>query len=127
MSDFPENLYYAQTHEWATLEDNQHVRIGITDFAQAELGDLVFIELPEVGRKLTVGEQCVVVESVKTASDLFAPVAGVIVEINDKVCDEPELVNDAPYENWLFCIKADNVKELENLMSASAYQQMIHN
>lgn len=127
MSDFPENLYYAQTHEWATLEDNQHVRIGITDFAQAELGDLVFIELPEVGRKLTVGEQCAVVESVKTASDLFAPVAGVIVEINDKVCDEPELVNDAPYENWLFCIKADNVKELENLMSASAYQQMIHN
>jgi glycine cleavage system H protein len=127
MSDFPENLYYAQTHEWATLEDNQHVRIGITDFAQAELGDLVFIELPEVGRQLTVGEQCAVVESVKTASDLFAPVAGVIVEINDKVCDEPELVNDAPYENWLFCIKADNVKELENLMSASAYQQMIHN
>jgi glycine cleavage system H protein len=127
MSDFPENLYYAQTHEWATLEDNQHVRIGITDFAQAELGDLVFIELPEVGRTLTVGEQCAVVESVKTASDLFAPVAGVIVEINDKVCDEPELVNDAPYENWLFCIKADNVKELENLMSASAYQQMIHN
>jgi glycine cleavage system H protein len=125
MSDLPENLHYAKTHEWAILEDNQLVRVGITDFAQAALGDLVFIELPVVGRKLTAAEQCAVVESVKTASDLFAPVAGVIVEINDKVRDEPELVNDAPYENWLFCIKADNVAELKQLMDASSYQKMI--
>lgn len=127
MSDLPENLRYAETHEWAMLENNQLVRVGITDFAQAELGDLVFIELPEVGRKLAAGEQCAVVESVKTASDLFAPVTGEIVAINEQVCDEPELVNDAPYQNWLFCIKADDVSELENLLTASAYQQMINN
>jgi glycine cleavage system H protein len=127
MSDLPENLHYAQTHEWARLEDNQLVRVGITDFAQAELGDLVFIELPEVGRKLAKDEQCAVVESVKTASDLSAPVAGTIVEINEKVCDEPELVNDNPYENWLFCIKAEDVTELESLMSANTYQQLINN
>lgn len=126
MSDLPENLYYAKTHEWAAQEDNQLVRVGITDFAQAELGDLVFIELPELGRKLTVGEQCAVVESVKTASDLFAPVTGVIVEVNDEVRDEPQLVNDAPYENWLFCIKADDATELEQLMNASSYQEMIN-
>lgn len=126
MSDLPENLRYAETHEWAALENNQLVRIGITDFAQAELGDLVFIELPEVGRKLTAGDQCAVVESVKTASDLFAPVAGIIMEINEKVLDEPQLVNDAPYENWLFSIKADDMAELENLMSANAYLQMIN-
>jgi glycine cleavage system H protein len=126
MSDLPENLHYAQTHEWAMLEDNQLVRVGITDFAQAELGDLVFIELPTVGRQLKAGEQCAVVESVKTASDLFAPVAGVIVAINDKVCDEPQLVNDAPYQNWLFCIKADDIAELEQLMTAAAYQDIIN-
>ncbi len=127
MSDLPENLRYAETHEWAMLENSQLVRVGITDFAQAELGDLVFIELPEVGRKLAAGEQCAVVESVKTASDLFAPVTGEIVAINEQVCDEPELVNDAPYQNWLFCIKAEDVSELENLLTASAYQQMINN
>ena len=127
MSDLPENLRYAETHEWTMLEDDQRVRVGITDFAQAELGDLVFIELPEVGRKLTAGEQCAVVESVKTASDLFAPVTGEIVEVNENVCDEPELVNDAPYQNWLFCIKADDVSELETLMTATAYQEMINN
>lgn len=126
MSDLPENLRYAETHEWAALEDSQLVRVGITDFAQAELGDLVFIELPEVGRKLNAGEQCAVVESVKTASDLFAPVAGVIVEINEAVLDEPQLVNDAPYQNWLFCIKADDVAQWQHLMDANAYQQIIN-
>jgi glycine cleavage system H protein len=125
MSDLPENLHYAKTHEWALLEDNQIVRVGITDFAQAELGDLVFIQLPELNRRVTAGEQCAVVESVKTASDLFAPVTGVIVEINSAVLDEPELVNDAPYDNWLFAIKADDVTQLEQLMNADAYQQMI--
>lgn len=126
MSDFPENLRYAKTHEWAILENDRLVRVGITDFAQAELGDLVFIELPEVGRKLAVAEQCAVVESVKTASDLFAPVAGEIVAVNEQVQDEPQLVNDAPYQSWLFCIKADDVAELEQLMDASCYQEMIN-
>ena len=126
MSDFPENLYYVETHEWAILENNQLVRVGITDFAQAELGDLVYIELPEVGSEFNAGEQCAVVESVKTAADLFAPVAGVIVEINDELRDEPQLVNDAPYINWLFCIKPDDVTELKQLMNANAYQAMIN-
>lgn len=124
MSNLPQNLHYATTHEWAILENNL-VRVGITDFAQAELGDLVFINLPAIGTKLTAGEQCAVVESVKTASDLYAPVTGAIVAINERVCDEPELVNDAPYDNWLFCIKADDVSEIENLMNAAAYQTLI--
>jgi glycine cleavage system H protein len=125
MSDVPENLRYAKTHEWAMLEDDLLVRVGITDFAQTELGDLVFIELPQIGRNVAANEQCAVVESVKTASDLFAPVTGEIVAVNDAVRDEPQLVNDAPYENWLFCIKANDVSELDQLMNAAAYQEMI--
>ena len=126
MSDLPEDLRYATTHEWSKLEENQRIRVGITDFAQAELGDLVFIELPQIGRKVVAGEQCAVVESVKTASDLYAPVSGEIVAINERVCDEPEVVNDAPYENWLFCIQADDVSALDKLLTAADYQQMIN-
>ena len=125
MSDLPENLKYATTHEWSKLEDENIVRIGITDFAQEQLGDLVYIELPEIGKQFSVGEQCAVVESVKTASDLFAPVTGTIVAINETVADEPEKVNDEPYDTWLFCIKADAPAELDNLMDADNYQQMI--
>jgi glycine cleavage system H protein len=124
MSDIPDNLKYATTHEWAKVEDGI-VRVGITDFAQEELGDLVFIELPELGRKVNAQEQCAVVESVKTASDLFSPVSGEVVAINEAVVDEPEKVNDDAYGTWLFCIKADNVAELDALMDAKAYQQMI--
>jgi glycine cleavage system H protein len=125
MSKLPENLHYANTHEWAKLEDNQLVKVGITEFAQSELGDLVFIQLPEVGRKLAAGEQCAVVESVKTASDLHAPVSGEIVAVNEAVLDEPQWVNDEPYETWLFCIKTRDVTELNQLMKAAAYQAMI--
>lgn len=123
MSDFPDDLKYAKSHEWAKLEDDNIVRVGISDFAQSELGDLVYVDFPEVGKKFNAGEQCAVVESVKTASDLFAPVSGEIIEINEKISDEPELVNDEPYESWLFAIKANNVKELEALMNADDYQQ----
>lgn len=126
MSDLPENLKYAATHEWAQLEDDNVVRVGITDFAQEQLGDLVYIELPELGRKVTAGEQCAVVESVKTASDLYSPVSGEIVAINEAVVDAPEEVNDAPYQTWLFCIKADNLSELDALLDADAYQQSIN-
>jgi len=125
MSDVPNNLKYAQTHEWAKLEGDNLVRIGISDFAQSELGDLVFIDLPKVGQQLKVGEQCAVVESVKAASDLFAPVSGVIVKINDDIADEPEQVNDEPYDSWLFCIKADDIDELTALMNADDYQKLI--
>lgn len=125
MSKVPENLKYAKTHEWSNLEDQNLVRVGITDFAQEELGDLVYIELPEIGKQLNSGDQCAVVESVKTASDLFSPVTGTVTSINETVLESPEQVNDAPYETWLFCIKAENINELDNLMDASAYQEMI--
>ena len=125
MSDLPANLKYAMTHEWAKAENDNIVRIGITDFAQEELGDLVFIELPELGRKVKAQEQCAVVESVKTASDLFSPVTGEVVAINEALVDEPEQVNDDAYGTWLFCIKADDLTELEALMDAGAYQLMI--
>ncbi len=125
MNDLPANLKYATSHEWAKVEDGNIVRVGITDFAQEELGDLVFIELPELGRKVKAKEQCAVVESVKTASDLFSPVSGEVVAVNEAVVDEPEQVNDDAYGTWLFCIKADNPAELAALMNADAYQLMI--
>jgi glycine cleavage system H protein len=125
MSDLPENLKYAMTHEWAQLEDDNVIRVGITDFAQEQLGDLVYIEMPELGRKVKVGEQCAVVESVKTASDLFSPVAGEIVAVNVALADEPEEVNNSPYQAWLFCIKADDLLDLDQLMNADAYRLLI--
>lgn len=125
MSDLPENLKYAKSHEWSKLEDDNIIRIGITDFAQEELGDLVYIKLPEMGKQFNAGEQCAVVESVKTASDLYSPVTGTIVAINEAITDAPEQVNDEPYDTWLFCIKVDNIAELDNLMDASAYEAMI--
>jgi glycine cleavage system H protein len=125
MSDLPENLKYAITHEWAQLEDDNVVRVGITDFAQEQLGDLVYIEMPELGRKVKAGEQCAVVESVKTASELFSPVTGEIVAVNVALSDEPEEVNNSPYQAWLFCIKADDLSCLNQLMDANAYRQMI--
>ncbi|WP_024298486.1 glycine cleavage system protein GcvH [Methylomicrobium lacus] len=125
MSDLPENLKYAATHEWAKQEGDNVVRVGITDFAQQELGDLVYVELPEVGRKVKAQEQCAVVESVKTASDLYSPVSGEIVAVNDSLSDSPEQVNDAPYDAWIFCVKADETSALNQLMDAGAYQQMI--
>jgi glycine cleavage system H protein len=126
MTNLPTDLTYAPTHEWARLENDNIVRVGITDFAQQELGDLVFIELPELGRKLAAQEQCAVVESVKTASDLFSPVSGEVLAVNTAVIDEPELVNDDAYGAWLFCIKADDLTDMDQLMSGAEYQNMIN-
>jgi glycine cleavage system H protein len=125
MSDLPKNLKYAATHEWAKLENGNLVRVGITDFAQQELGDLVYVELPEVGRKVKAKEQCAVVESVKTASDLYSPVDGEIVEVNEALSDSPEQINDAPYETWIFCVKTEDAAGLNPLMDADAYRQMV--
>jgi glycine cleavage system H protein len=125
MTNLPTGLKYAPSHEWADLEDDHIVRVGITDFAQQELGDLVFIELPEIGRKVTANEQCAVVESVKTASDLFSPVSGEIVAVNESVVDDPELVNNDAFKSWLFCINADDLSGLDKLMNAEQYQTMI--
>ena len=125
MSDLPVNLKYATSHEWVSVEESNLVRVGITDFAQQQLGDLVYLELPELGRKVKAQEQCAVVESVKTASDLFSPVSGEIVATNQSLTDEPELVNDDPYGTWIFCVKADNLSGVAQLMDADAYQSLI--
>ncbi|MEQ1528898.1 MAG: glycine cleavage system protein GcvH [Methylococcales bacterium] len=125
MSNVPSDLKYAASHEWSKLEADNIVRVGITDFAQHELGDIVFIGLPELGRVVSANEQCAVVESVKTASDLFSPVSGEIVAVNIALEDEPELVNDDAFGTWLFCVKADAPAELDSLMSAADYQAMI--
>ena len=126
MSNLPSHLKYAASHEWISVEDDNIVRIGITDFAQEELGDLVYIELPELGRHVEAQEQCAVVESVKTASDLYSPVSGEIVAVNESLNDEPEQINDSPYESWIFCVRADNLSDLNQLLDAEAYQQLIN-
>jgi len=125
MSNLPTDLKYATSHEWVKQEPNNLIRVGITDFAQQELGDLVFVELPQVGRNVIAQEQCAVVESVKTASDLFSPVSGEVVEVNASVIDSPESINEDPYGAWLFCIKANTSTELDNLLDAADYQALI--
>jgi glycine cleavage system H protein len=125
MSHLPANLKYAKSHEWAKLEDDNIVRVGISDFAQDELGDLMYVEMPKVGTQLNAGDQCAVVESVKTASDLFSPVTGEIVAINEDLADRPEVVNEEPYNAWIFCVKTASPEQLDKLMDADAYQAMI--
>ena len=125
MSELPKQLKYAATHEWVKSEGDLVVKVGITDFAQEELGDLVYIELPEVGRKLAAKEQCAVVESVKTASDLFSPVAGEVIAINEVLADSPELVNEDAFGTWLFSLKIDNPADLDALLDADAYAESI--
>ncbi|MCK5355681.1 MAG: glycine cleavage system protein GcvH [Methyloprofundus sp.] len=125
MSENPEELKYAVTHEWVKLEANNIIKVGITDFAQQELGDLVYIELPEVGRQLAIEEQCAVVESVKTASDLFSPVAGEVIAVNEDLADAPELVNEDAFATWLFSMKIKSTDDLERLLDADDYEQAI--
>jgi glycine cleavage system H protein len=119
----PENLKYTASHEWVRTEADGSVTIGITDFAQDALGDLVFIELPEVGRKLAAGESCAVVESVKAASDVYAPVAGEVTAINDALKDAPESLNADAFAAWMWKMKP--VGDTSALMSAGAYKQNI--
>jgi len=125
MNDLPENLHYTTGHQWVQVEADNIVRVGITDFAQQQLGDLVYVDLPVLGRKVIAQEQCAVVESVKTASDLSSPVTGEIIAINEALVDEPEQVNDSPYQTWIFCVKADDLSELDELMDRHAYRQMM--
>ena len=120
----PADLKYAQSHEWAKLEADGLVTIGITDHAQEALGDIVFLELPQVGRKLRAGEECAVVESVKAASDIYAPVAGEVVAVNQAAADAPESVNQDAYAAWLFRLKPDNAADLDKLLDAAAYAKV---
>jgi glycine cleavage system H protein len=118
----PSQLKYARTHEWVKIEGNL-VITGITDHAQDELGDLVYVETPEVGSKVTAGEQAGVVESVKTASDIHAPVSGTVVEVNTDLEDDPDFVNDDPYgKGWIYKIKPDNIADVEKLLTNAEYE-----
>lgn len=117
----PANLKYAASHEWARLDADGTVTIGISDHAQEALGDIVFLELPAVGRVVKAGEECAVVESVKAASDIYAPVSGEVVEANQAAADTPESVNTDAYATWLFRIKPSSPAELDALLNADAY------
>lgn len=120
----PKELRYSVEHEWVKVE-GEKVRVGITYFAQAELGDIVFVELPEVGDKLTADEPFGSVESVKTVSELYAPISGTVVEINEELTDSPEFVNESPYEKaWMVVIEPSDLSEIDNLMTAEKYQEM---
>lgn len=120
----PANLKYAKSHEWARQEADGTVTIGITDHAQEALGDIVFLELPDVGRQLKVGEECAVVESVKAASDIYAPISGEVVEINQAAVDAPESINQDAYAAWLFKLKPGKIAELEALLDAAGYARV---
>lgn len=122
MSTIPTDLKYTQSHEWIRVEADGTLTIGVTDHAQAALGDVVFLELPEAGRKLGAGEACAVIESVKAASDIYAPVAGEVVESNQAAADAPESVNADAYSAWLFKLKPDNAADLAGLLDAAGYE-----
>ncbi len=122
MSNIPSDLKYTKSHEWVSDNENGTITVGITDHAQELLGDLVFVELPEVGKELDAEEACAVVESVKAASDIYAPVAGEVTEVNEALEDQPELINSDPYgEGWLFKMKVADPDSLESLLSADDY------
>ncbi len=121
-----EGLYYSKEHEWVKVEGDV-ATVGITDYAQDSLGDVVFVELPEVGRKVSAGESVAVVESVKAASDVYTPVSGEIVEVNTELSSSPELVNQSPYDQgWFFKLKLSNPSELDSLMGAKEYQDYVN-
>lgn len=120
----PKELRYSEEHEWVKVEDGK-VRIGITDFAQHELGDIVFVELPEVGDDVSAGDPFGSVESVKTVSELYAPVSGKVVEVNEDLADSPEFVNESPYEKaWMIVVEVSDNSEVEKLLTAEQYDAM---
>ena len=126
MSNVPVELKYAKTHEWARVNDDGSVTVGISDSAQDQLGDMVFIELPEVGQTVAAEEACAVVESVKAASDVYAPVGGEVVEVNEALVDSPETVNqDAFGEGWIFRLQPADVGEMASLMDGEAYETFL--
>ena len=120
----PANLRYTESHEWVRLEVDGSVTVGITDHAQNALGDIVFLELPEAGRQLAAGETCAVIESVKAASDIYAPIAGEVIAANQAAVDAPESVNSDAYAAWLFKLKPVNVDDVSALLDAAAYDKI---
>ncbi|MBL8417195.1 MAG: glycine cleavage system protein GcvH [Dechloromonas sp.] len=122
MSNVPDNLRYAASHEWLLLDADGIITVGITDHAQEALGDLVFIELPDVGGHYAADKEIAVVESVKAAADVYAPIAGIVTEVNQAAADAPETVNQDAYAAWLFKMKPDNVADINKMLDATAYR-----
>lgn len=125
MSNTPANLKYTKSHEWIRVEADGSLTVGVTDHAQEALGDVVFLELPEAGRQLAAGEACAVIESVKAASDIYAPVAGEVIAANQDAVDAPESVNTDAYAAWLFKIKPANAADVSSLLDAAGYEAEI--
>lgn len=125
MSNIPANLKFASSHEWALLEADGTVTVGISDHAQEALGEVVFIELPKVGVHLAAGGMASVVESVKAASDIYSPVSGEVLAVNETLTEKPEALNDDPYGNWLFKLKPDDLSELDALLDSVGYAKAI--
>ncbi|HET8849104.1 MAG TPA: glycine cleavage system protein GcvH [Marinobacter sp.] len=126
MSDIPADLKYIETHQWVRVDADGIATVGITDFAQEQLGDVVYIGVPEVGATVTGGEEAGVAESVKSASDVFSPVTGEVIAVNEKLEDEPEVVNEDPYgDGWMFRVKLADEGELDGLMDAAAYSEHV--
>lgn len=126
MSEVPSDMRYLETHEWVRNEGDGTATIGITDHAQDSLGDVVYVELPEEGAEISAGEESGVVESVKAASDIFAPISGEVIAINGQLEDQPELVNESPYgDGWFYRVKMSDPSELEDLLDADAYRALI--
>jgi len=124
--NFPENVKYTKDHEWIRMDGEENALIGITDFAQGELGDIVYVDVSTVGNELAEGELFGTVEAVKTVSDLFMPVSGTVLEVNPALEKEPELVNSDPYENgWMIKIKIKNKTDLDSLMDVASYQNLV--
>lgn len=126
MSDIPADLKYIETHQWVRVDADGTATVGITDFAQEQLGDVVFIEVPDIGATVNGGEEAGVAESVKSASDVFSPVTGEVIAVNEKLEDEPEIVNEDPYgDGWMFRVKLADAGELEGLMDSVAYGEHV--
>lgn len=126
MSEIRKELKYMPSHEWARVEEDGTVTIGITDHAQDSLGDVVYVETPEVGDTVSVGEEAGVVESVKAASDIYAPVSGEVIAVNESLEDEPEQVNESPFDDgWFFKVKPNDLSELDDALDAAGYQNAI--
>jgi len=124
MSEVPDNLSYTKEHEWLSLDDEGNVKVGITDHAQDSLSDVVFVELPEIGSSFSKGDSMAVAESVKAASDIYAPVSGKVVSVNTKLEESPELINESPYDfGWMVTIEPSG--ELENLLDSESYRELI--
>ena len=127
MSNIPTELRYAKSHEWVRIEEDGSLVVGISDHAQDQLGDVVYVELPEIGQVLSVGDEAGVVESVKAASDVYSPVSGEVIEINPLLEDDPEMINTQPYEDgWFYKLQPSDSVELDDLMTSDSYNEFIN-